>query len=685
MAGQKKKISKIERIDTVAEAAYKKDYSEIPVQIGTFLSHPTYLGKITEGGKSVFPFWRRVLSDIAIDDTRYVQVFTGAIGIGKTCTAIAAICYGMYRVLCLKDPWKYFEKIGGGKIAIIFFNLTKSISHGKGFNLLQSYLLSSPWFRAHGTVTEGPSIKNPRIDFPIFDYISGSPYAKGFGFVSQDVLFAIMDEVDDENESIKQKMKVLQAYETTVARFESRFVRVGEASKKGETLGRFFLCASKQEKLSFLNTFIVKMHNSPIVNIVDAPLWEVRVDLNFSGVKFPIMLGDLYTPSKILGDLAVSGNIASGFEIDRAEMALAEKQGFEITWVPIELLERFQKDIVGNLRRLAGISVNQLRKSKLFPSEKLLVDCYDPVKKDPVSMLTIECGQADELDLCQYVDFDKIRVPRHVPRYIHVDIAYAGGGDALGIGMSCISGWSDRTVEELLDSGGEMRVEKLPIVETDFGMRVKARLNDKIPLPKIRKFIGDLNIRYGFNIKLVTYDYDALSEESKQILTRFGIKCANQSLDKSPYKYRSFRNLCGEKRWCCHRNDYLHFELVNLEDDTDKNKVDHPDEVVNVEILEDGSTEQIVLKGSKDMADGVVGSVMSALEDSGAPAPREFIDLVKEIISKPKVVDPGHHLVQIDRKYPQKPKEDTSLRGPNHTKFKDIFNKAQGWSGKSGV
>lgn len=673
----KKKIDKIDRIDTVTKAAFAKDYAEIPVPIGTFLSHPKYLGNITKGGNSVFPFWRHVLSDIAIDDTRYLQVFTGAIGIGKTCSAIAAICYGMYRILCLKNPWEYFGKIAGGKIAIVFFNLTKTISQGKGFNLLQSYLLSSPWFVDRGI--PGGSKKNPRLDFPIFEYISGSPYAKGFGFVGQDVLFAIMDEVDSETESEKQKIRVLQAYETTIARFESRFVRIGENSDKGETLGRFFLCASKQEKMSFLNTFIVKMKNSPIINIVDAPLWDVRVDLNFSGVKFPIMLGDLYSPSKILGRLRDPADISKGFEVDEHAMRLAQSQGFEITYVPIELLERFQKDMVGNLRRLAGISVNELRKSKLFPSERLLIDCYDPLKKDPVSMLTIECGLNDDLDLTRYIDFDLIRIPRHRPRYIHVDIAYAGGGDALGIGMSCISGWADRTVEDLLE-GGEIRIEKLPIVETDFGMRVKARSNDKIPLTKIRKFIVDLKIRYGFNIKLVTYDYDALSEESKQILARLGMNVASQSLDKSPQKYRSFRNLCGERRWCCHRNDYLHFELANLEDDSDKNKVDHPEEVIQVEILGDGSQEERVYKGSKDMSDGVVGSVMSALEDSGAPAPREFIDLVKEIISKPQATRTISNLVQIDRARPDKPKEkDTSLDA-NFTKFKDIWKKSQGFS-----
>jgi len=414
------------------------------------------------------------------------------------------------------------------------------------------------------------------------------------------------------------------------------------------------------------------MKNSPIIKIIDAPLWDVRVDLNFSGDKFPVMLGDMYSPSKILGNM-----FDGKFVIDDPMLQTALKNGFEITYVPIELLERFQKDIIGSLRRLAGISVNQLRKSKLFPSEKLLIDCYDPLKKDPVSMLTIDVGLKDEVDFAAYINFDHIRVPRNRPRYIHVDIAYAGGGDALGIGMSCVSGWSDRTVENLMD-GGAMRVEKLPIIETDFGMRIKARPGDKIPLNKVRKFIGDLKVLYGFNIRLVTYDYDALSEESKQILTRFGIETDSLSLDKTPQYYRSFRNLCGEKRWCCHRNEYLHFELKELEDDTDKNKVDHPDEVVNVVILEDGSEEDEVLKGSKDMSDGVVGSAMSALNSSGAPAPREFTDMVKEIMSKPLANYKASSLVQIDHANPKKKVEKDTSFDSNNVKFKNIWNRSQG-------
>jgi len=672
MAGQQKRISRTDRINTISEVLMEKDYKEIPVSIGVFLSDPEYLGNSTERGKTIYPFWRPVLSDIAIDDTRYLQVLTGAIGTGKTSTAIVSICYGMYRILCLKNPWKFFGKNIAGKMAIVFFNLTKSLSSSKGYGLLQSYLTSSPWFKRHGFLAG--TEKNPRIDFPIFEYKSASPYAKGFGFTSEDVIFAIMDEVDSETESIKQKVRVLQAYEAAVSRFESRFVRISNYSNKSETLGRFFLCSSKQEKLSFLNAFIVKMKDSPIVRITDAALWEVRTDLNFSGEKFPIMLGDIYTPSKVLGQ-----EVRGVFEVDQKGIEEANKLGFKIIMVPIELLERFQKDLVGNLRRLAGVSVDQLRKTKLFPSEQLLIDCYDPAKRDPIKVITIEVGLNDDIDLINYVDFSAIRVPKHRPRFIHVDIAYSGNGDALGMGMSCISGWTDKTVEDLMD-GGAMRVEKLPVVETDFGVRIKARPGDKIPLNKIRKFIGDLKVVYGFNIKLVTYDYDALSEESKQILTRIGIKCGSLSLDKNPQIYRNFRTIVGEKRWCCHRNDYLHFELVNLEDDSEKNKIDHPDEVVDVEVLEDGSTTDVVLKGSKDVSDGVVGSVEDAVRDSETPIPTEFTDKVKQIITKPKQSNPINSLLHIDKKSDSAKGKDSNtnkLDDSSFTRFKDIFDKSQ--------
>jgi len=431
-----------------------------------------------------------------------------------------------------------------------------------------------------------------------------------------------MDEVDAPTESEKQKVRVLKAYESTVRRFESRFVI------DGRSLGRFFLVASKQEEMSFLNTFVTKMQNSKKVYIVDIPIWEAKPSTNYSGKTFPVMVGDVYTPSRILGP---EDNIE---EIVRS--------GFKVINVPVEYEEAFRRDIVGALRDLAGISISYIRKSKLFSSEKFIVDCYDPSKADPVKKLTIPIGfDDDEVDLIDFLDLSKIRIPRNVPRYIHVDIAFSGDGDALGIAMSCIKGWMKETEEK---EDGTFKIVKLPVVETDFVMRLKAPEGDKIPLNKVRKLIIDLKNLYHFNIVLCTFDHKAMSEDSMQILTRVGIKCEYFSVDRSPEAYREFRDLVKEKRWVCYRNEYLHFELVNLNDDPIENKIDHPEEVADIEFLEDGSTREVVLKGSKDCADAVCGSVSNALRNTVDPPDVEFM---KETIQRTMTVVPTPKEVKL--------------------------------------
>jgi hypothetical protein len=232
----------------------------------------------------------------------------------------------------------------------------------------------------------------------------------------------------------------------------------------------------------------------------------------------------------------------------------------------------------------------------------------------PLSMMQIDIGLNDDIDLTKFIDFSKIQVPRNIPRYIHQDIAYSGDGDAMGIGMSCICGWKKVNVEQ---PDGTYILRKSPVVKTELVMRIKAREGDKIPLYVIRKFILDLRDIFHFNIDLFTADLSLLSEDTKQILTKRGIKCEYLSLDKTPEGYKTFRDLVQESRWVCYNNSYLRFELINLEEDPETGKIDHPNKVQMVAVLKDGNTETKVLKGSKDVSDGVVGSVISAINHCG--------------------------------------------------------------------
>lgn len=136
------------------EAVWLQDYEEIPVDIDTFLESDEYLGKATRQGTQIYPFWRQQLRDLfSGGDMEFEEVaFTGAIGIGKTQIAVYAICYLMYRLLCLKNPQKYFGFGDTDDIAIFFFNATVALAYGVGYSRLHACLMESPWFLRHGHV-----------------------------------------------------------------------------------------------------------------------------------------------------------------------------------------------------------------------------------------------------------------------------------------------------------------------------------------------------------------------------------------------------------------------------------------------------------------------------------------------------------------------------------------------------
>lgn len=600
-------------IETYLDYLYKKDYKERPVSVEQFLCDDRYFGKLTKGGKTVYPIWKEKMNDFLNEDSRYLLVLTGAIGVGKTRVAVWSVGYVMYKMLCLRNAWQFFNIAAGGKMAIAFFNMTKALSESRAFGILQQHLLSSEWFVERGVIT-GRKL-NKRLDFPLFDYVLSSPYSSGFGTQGHDICLAIMDEVDSPTVSEKQKRRVLQAYESTVRRFESRFV--DDVYK--ETLGKFFLVASKQEQHSFLDAFITQHKNDKNTYVADIKYWETKEKGTYCGKTFPVMLGDVYMPPKILSR--------------KEEIINAQKNGYQILDVPVEFYNDFERDLVGGLRDIAGVSTAGLRKSKLFPSEKMILDCYDDTKQDPVNCSTIVVGLQDDLELIKFLDLSKIRVPKYFKRFIHCDIAYSGDGDAVSLAMSCVKDWVRKNVEK---PDGTFEERSVPVIETDFIMRFKSRPGDEVPLYRIRKLILDLR-GMGYNIEY-TSDLALLSADTKQILSRAGIPCDYLSLDRDITPYLTFKELVSEQRWICHRCNMLHFELANLEYDKDKQKIDHPDMVETLEFLENGGTKELVVSGSKDMSDAAAGSAYKAVESApSVPVTTHTVKSVASVIRTPAV------------------------------------------------
>jgi hypothetical protein len=630
-----------------------QDFKEEPPTMEEFLRDPHYLGNLTGGGKAVYPVWKDVLELVAKEDSKYVYVLTGAIGIGKTFCAVYGMLYTMCRILCLRDPWAYFGRAAGSQMSIVFFNLTKSQSESTAYKLFQSCLVASPWFKERGIL--GGSELKPRLEFPLFKYTFASPFVPGFGSQGEHVILALLDEVDSPVASEVQREKVVSAYENARRRLDSRFVR------QGETLGRFFVVASKQERLSFLNTFIAKYKNSKSVYIKDVPLWLARPRGEFSADEFVVCCGDVYNPPTIVET--------------EEQLKTAIRSGYQILKVPMDFYDLFTKDIIGSLRDIAGVSVSHIRATKLFASESLLKQCFTD-KPNPVKSMTIEVGLHDDIDFMNYIDLNAITVPRHIPRFIHQDYSFSGNGDATGIAMSCISGWIKKNIE---NPDGTWRQEKVPAVVTDFAMRIKGRPGDKIPLHLIRKFYLDLKVVHGFNISECTFDLRIATEADKQILERSGIACDFVSMDKDPQRYREFRNVAVENRWSTPMHPYLYFELKHLEEDIEKNMIDHPAEVPELEFLEDGNVREIIMVGSKDISDAVGGSVTRAIEKCEIPPDQEVMErLLNKSMPNPQVnVDVSMlRLAGIERKREEEIIDD-SLSKQQTSQYKDLLKRVR--------
>lgn len=123
---------KSEQLDELISA----DYEEIPVVIEEFLHNPDYLGSgLTddEGRFTVFPYWVNLLKEIFPDSysTRYnMLVLSGAIGLGKSFVAVICMLYMLYRMLCLKDPYKHFGLQPIDHITFSIMNITLDAAKG---------------------------------------------------------------------------------------------------------------------------------------------------------------------------------------------------------------------------------------------------------------------------------------------------------------------------------------------------------------------------------------------------------------------------------------------------------------------------------------------------------------------------------------------------------------------------
>lgn len=551
------------------------DYSEIPVDIETFLTDDNYLGKAwkdASGKSKVYPFWMETLKKLFptnIDTAYDTLLESGARGIGKSevgCGAVGA--YLMYRILCLKNPLEYYHLKPTEKICFAFMNIKKELAKQIAIDKFQKTIQMSPWFMSRGRMTtfEGEPYWIPP------NYISIIIGSQSDDVIGLPIFFCFQDEISFiRNQDIdKQKQKAKDMIDTAIGGMLTRFIHNG----KNPTM--LVVASSKRSEQSFMEEYIKTLsegENKSKVYVVDKPVWEVKPKGTYGEGVFYVGLGNKYMASIVIPTE------------DNDNLDKYKEKGYRIIEVPRFFRAKFLEDIDRNLCDIAGISVASTNK---YMSGERVAECINEQFKNPFPDV-IETGNGKD-DVMQYRQvFNMDNVPKELmckPLFVHLDMSVSG--DMTGIAGVWILG------KKVTTDGNPSKDLSFRLA---FSTSIKAPKGYQISFEKNRNFIRWLK-EVGFKIKKVTYD-TFQSYDTGQQLKAEGFDCEILSVDRvdsdkvcKPYQY--LQSTIYEHRLVMYKSDRLFDEFLDIERNINTGKVDH------------------TVNGHKDALDAVCGATFTA-------------------------------------------------------------------------
>ena len=413
-----------------------------------------------------------------------------------------AISYVIYKLLCLKNPQKYFDFARGTKIA--FINISTSYEQAKNvvFTEIKNRIDNNAWFQAN--YPPDWKIKSA-LKFPknIFILPLGSNEESPLGY---NIFGAIIDEASFHTQT-KDKDYAEESYNQIKARIKSRFFNKG----------RLFIITSSKYVHDFAETKF-RDDNNPKLYKIRVPLWEALPANKFCGQKFDA--------SKYLQD---HSGVMVPVEFEQEFIRNPEKAMRDLGAQPSLSIQGFFRD-PNIIRDFANKNRNHPWSKKDNDFHKWFYN----VKGTP------------------YYDTERY--------YIHIDLGLnrKGKGDAAGIAMGKFAGW-----EKIKLPDGKIEIR--PKIYIAYMERIEAAsTRDEIKFEDIRKRIYRLK-EIGYNVYKASFD-GWQSADSIQILNSAGIKAELLSVDKNIQPYYTLKESLLEGRLDYYGYDPFITECQHLEE-----------------------------------------------------------------------------------------------------------------------
>lgn len=512
-------------------------------------------------------------------------LFTGGIGIGKTTLASIALPYMVHWVQCLNNPQEFYGLMSGSRIAFMMMSTSERQARDVLFDDVKARIDNSPWFKQY---SPRDTKFDTRIKFPndIFIIPGGSEETQFEGY---NILGGILDE-GDSHKSTARKNYAMEGWNTISSRISSRFTN----PTLGCHMGLILAIGQKKSNEGFMAKKSEDLRVKSGATVVTMTIWESLGWYNFTD-----------NPSDAIIKQETGNRKSFFFDTMRKEILPKEDVPMELRGashmieVPMAYFSDFLNDPVKALRDLAGIP--PAANDPFIPQVDRIIEGYEGWH--------IRYGDdqpvGGRLDSPEFADW--FRATDALPRSIHIDLAYSGDGDALGMAMGHVA--------ELVDA----EEEEKPLITFDFLLRMKAKSGQEIMLSDIRKMVYDLKFHRGFNIKWVTMDGFNTTDTMQQFHKK-KINAAYLSVDKSKLPFTDLREAIYERR-CLFPKYMVKYQHSDEETDLTNiayrelsqlsegpRKIDHPP------------------TGSKDVADCMAGVVHNLMNSSqarrGAGRPR---------------------------------------------------------------
>jgi hypothetical protein len=522
------------KFDDFLDALGDNVFLEIPVDAHTFVEHPDYLGQpplstiqydIVEATSQIYfkEDLQRIMGDI--EGAKHYDKYTKneiilqlGKGSGKDFTSTVAVSYLVYKLLCLKDPARYYGKPSGDAIDIINIAINAQQAKNVFFKGFKNKIERSPWFAGKYY----PKADSIEFDHAITVYSGHSERESHEGL---NLMVAILDEISgfasevvSGNEQGKTADNIYKAFRGTV---DSRF----------PDLGKVVLLSFPRYTGDFISS------------AYDAAIAEKEViERTYTFVINPELGEDF--PDNTLEiswdeDHILSYKLPGVFALKRPTWEVNPTRKIE------DFKIAFHKDLADAMMRFACVPTYA---SDTFFKQRDKVERCMTIRNPIDSMKR----------------FEENFTPDPTKLYfIHADLAQKH--DKCAVAIAHVDKWVN--IQVIKDYQ-----QVAPMVVVDAIVWWEPHATGPVDLSEVKQWIQNLR-RLGFDLGLVTFDrwnsFD-IQQELKQV----GIRTDTVSVAKKHYE--DLAMLIYEERLVMPHIPLLFEELTELKITDNGKKVDHP-------------------------------------------------------------------------------------------------------------